>query len=121
MGQKKAIKETATVDKRQRYKSLIIDGTKYRTFYNSKFENRKKYELPDPNKVVSFIPGTVMKVFVKEGQAVEKGDSILILEAMKMKNRLVFAKPGIVKAIHVKEGEKVPKDFLMLELEQLII
>jgi biotin carboxyl carrier protein len=121
MGQQKAIKETATVNKKQRYKSLIIDGTRYRTFYNSKFENRKKYEFSDPNKIVSFIPGTIVKVFVKEGQAVEKGDSILILEAMKMKNRLVFAKTGIVKAIHVKEGEKVPKDFLMVELEQPII
>lgn len=120
MGEKKSKKETNRGDKKQRCKSIIIDGTKYRTFYNSKFENRKKYELPDSNKIVSFIPGTVMKLFVKEGQAVNKGDSILILEAMKMKNRLIFDKSGIVKAIHVAEGEKVPKDFLMLEMEQTI-
>ena len=120
MGEKKVKKQDIYGDKKQRCKSLIIDGTKYRTLFNSKFENRKKYELPDPNKIISYIPGTVMKLFVKEGQEVNKGDNILILDAMKMKNRLIFDKSGIVKSIYVKEGEKVPKDFLMLEMEQSI-
>jgi len=120
MGEKKVKKQDICGDKKQRCKSLIIDGTKYRTLFNSKFENRKKYELPDTNKIISYIPGTVMKLFVKEGQEVNKGDNILILDAMKMKNRLIFDKSGIVKSIYVKEGEKVPKDFLMLEMEQSI-
>jgi biotin carboxyl carrier protein len=117
MGEKKSKKEANSSDKKQRFKSLIIDGTKYRTLFNSKFENRTKYELPDPNKIISYIPGTVLKLFVKEGQEVNKGDSILILDAMKMKNRLIFGKSGIVKSVYVTEGEKVPKDFLMLEME----
>ena len=120
MAEKKVKKQPICSDKKQRCKSLIIDGTKYRTFYNHKFETRKKYELPDPNRIVSYIPGTVLKLFVKEGQVVNKGDIILILDAMKMKNRLLFEKGGIVKAIHVSEGEKVPKDYLMIELEQAI-
>lgn len=104
-------------DKKQRCKTLIIDGSKYRTFYNRKFENRKEFKLHDPYRIVSYIPGTIVKVIAKEGQEVHRGDTALILEAMKMKNRLLIEKHGIIKAIHVKEGEKIPKNFLMIELD----
>ncbi|KPK87047.1 MAG: hypothetical protein AMS27_03525 [Bacteroides sp. SM23_62_1] len=96
---------------------MIIEGAKYRTFLNRKFENRKKWYIPDPKKIISYIPGTVVKLFVHEGQQVVKGDVILILEAMKMKNRIVFSRSGKVKAVNVVEGDKVPKNFLMVELE----
>jgi len=99
-----------------RCKSLIIDGTKYRTRLNYKFENRRSWEYPDPKKVTSLIPGTIIKIFVEEGQEVKMGEQMLILEAMKMKNRIMFHADGNVKRIYVKEGERVPKDFLMLEL-----
>ena len=111
------IRQAVTDVKKLRFKSLIIDGTKYRTVYNRKFENRKKFKLHDPNRIVSYIPGTIVRVLAKEGQEVHKGDTALILDAMKMKTRLVFEKNGIVKAVHVNEGEKVPKDYLMIELE----
>jgi len=100
-----------------RCKSLIIDGTKYRTQLNYKFENRRSWEYPDSRKVTSSIPGTIIKIFVEEGQEVKMGDKMLILEAMKMKNRIMFHADGNVKSIYVKEGERIPKDFLMLELE----
>jgi biotin carboxyl carrier protein len=103
-------------DKKARCKTLIIDGDKYRTRYNTKFEKRKIWKNPNPKKITSSIPGTVVKVYTKVGQEVKKGDPILILEAMKMKNKILFHVDGKVKSIKVKEGEKVPKDFLMLEL-----
>ncbi len=111
------IRQAVTENKKPKFKSLIIDGTKYRTIYNRKFDNRKKFKLHDTNRIVSYIPGTIVKVLAKEGQEVHKGDTALILEAMKMKTRLVFEKNGIVKAVHVTEGVKVPKDYLMIELE----
>ena len=104
-------------DKKVRCKSLVIDGTKYMTNYNKKFENRKDYVSPDPKKILSFIPGTIVKLFVKEGQEVKPGDNMLILEAMKMKNRVVFDSEATVKSIKVQEGEKVPKNHLMVELK----
>jgi biotin carboxyl carrier protein len=99
-----------------RYRSLVINGTKYRTRLNQKFEKRKTYRNPDPKKIASAIPGTVIKICVEEGQEVKAGEQMLILEAMKMKNRIVFHTGGTVKALHVREGEKIPKDYLMLEL-----
>ena len=115
--QKGMIIEPGCDDKNPRYKSLVIESTKYRTRYNRKFENRKRWINPDTRKILSYIPGTIVKVFVTEGQNVQDGDNILILEAMKMKNRLVFSKSGKVKRVYVSEGEKVPKNYLMVELE----
>jgi biotin carboxyl carrier protein len=103
-------------DRKTRCKSLIIDGDKYRTRLNVKFENRKCWENPNPKKITSSIPGTIVKIYAKVGQQVRKGDPILILEAMKMRNKVLFQTDGKVKSIKVKEGEKVPKDHLMLEL-----
>ena len=100
-----------------RCKSLVIDGTKYRTRLNYKFENRRSWEYPDPRKVTSSIPGTIIKIFVEEGQEVKMGDQMMILEAMKMKNRIIFHADGNVKSIYVKEGERIPKDFLILEMK----
>lgn len=100
-----------------RCKSLFIDGTKYRTRLNKKFENRKAWESPDSRKITSSIAGTIVKVCVKEGQEVRGGDQMLVLEAMKMKNRIMFHTGGTVKKIHVREGEMIPRNFLMLELK----
>ena len=65
---------------------------------------------------MSFIPGTIVDVFVKEGQEVAEGESLMILEAMKMKNQITMPFDGTVKKIHVKKGEKIPNKYLMLEI-----
>ena len=54
---------------------------------------------------------------VKVGQKVSEGEQMLILEAMKMKNTILFHIDGTVKSIHVKEGEKISKDHLMVEMK----
>ena len=109
--------EPGNNDKKSRSKSLVIDGTKYLTRLNAKFENRKSWKAPDPKSIFSTIPGTIVKIFIKEGQEVKEGDQMLILEAMKMKNRILFQSGGRIKSIRVSEGEKIPKDYLMVELD----
>ena len=47
----------------------------------------------------------------------KEGDQMLILEAMKMRNRIMFHSGGRVKSIRVSEGERIPKDYLMVELD----
>ncbi len=98
-------------------KEFIIDGTAYKTELTSKFATRKAWKRPDPKHIKSFIPGTILEIFVKEGQAVKAGESLMILEAMKMKNQIEMPFDGVVKKIHVTEGEKVPNKLLMLEIE----
>lgn len=98
-------------------KEFNIDGTVYTTELTSKFEERTAWERPNPKHVMSFIPGGIFKIFVKEGQEVKAGESLMILEAMKMKNQIEMPFDGVVKKIHVKEGQKIPNRFLMLEIE----
>lgn len=100
-----------------RCKSLIVDGVKYRTRLNKKYLSRRAWESPDPRKITSNIPGTILKINIKEGQKVSKGDIMLILESMKMKNNIIFHIGGTVKKIHVREGIMIPKDYLMIELK----
>lgn len=96
-------------------KTLEIGGTEYITRYNKKFPPGKKWARPNEMKVLAFIPGTIQKISVKEGQAVEQGDNLLVLEAMKMRNELKSAISGVIKKIYVKEGEQVPKHHLLIE------
>lgn len=98
-------------------KEFNVDGTIYITELTKKFENRKPWVRPNPKHVNSFIPGTIIKIYVKEGQEVKGGETIMILEAMKMKNQIKMPFDGIIGKIHVVEGAKVPNRLLMLEIE----
>lgn len=63
------------------------------------------------------MPGLVLDVFVEPGQAVQAGDGLLVLEAMKMENELRAEMDGTVRAVHVKSGDAVGKNELLLEFE----
>ena len=96
---------------------LNIDTSLYKTRINKKFENRKSYQPADPKIILSFIPGTVLDIMITAGQAVKKGDDLMILDAMKMQNRLKCNMDGKIKSIEVKKGDKVSKGTVLLELE----
>lgn len=98
-------------------KSLTVEGTKYRTLYTKKFENRKTWEEPDERKIQAYIPGTILKVYVEAGQQVKAGEDLIILEAMKMKNRISIPFDAKIKSINVAEGQIIAKDYCLLELE----
>lgn len=104
-------------ESKHNYKTLNIDGTRYKTILTQKFENRKRYTSPDDKKMISFLPGTIIKVFVKKGQKIKMGDNVMILEAMKIQNRIKSSGTGVIKSIKVKEGEKITKGIIILELE----
>ena len=95
--------------------SLEIGGTEYITRFNKKFPPAKKWSRPNEMEVLAFIPGTIQKISVREGQSVEPGDDLLVLEAMKMRNQVKSAISGVIKQIYVKEGEQVPKHHLLIE------
>lgn len=99
-----------------RMKPLNVEYVKYRTLLTKKFENRKVYEEKDPRKVLAFIPGTIRKINVKEGDVVKEGDLLLTLEAMKMKNRILSPVDGTVKHVNVKSGIIVAKNSVLIEL-----
>lgn len=69
------------------------------------------------NDVEAPMPGLVLQVLVEPGQEVAKGDSLLILEAMKMENVIKATGEGRVSAISVQEGEAVTKGQVLIEFE----
>lgn len=96
---------------------LNIDTSLYQTRISKKFQNRTPYKPADPHIILSFIPGTVVDIMIVQGQKVKKGDDLMILDAMKMKNKLKCNMDGIVKSIAVNKGDKVSKGTVLLELE----
>lgn len=95
-------------------KTLVVQAAVYKTTYTKKFENRKKYKRPNPNEVHSHIPGTVLDIFVKTNQKVKEGDTILLLEAMKMENQVRMPFDGEIEKICVNKGEVIPNRHLMI-------
>ena len=71
----------------------------------------------DEGELLTKMPGKVVKIEVKEGQTVKKGETLLILEAMKMENEIKSGIDGVVKTIHVNEGDALEENVLMLEIE----
>ncbi len=63
------------------------------------------------------MPGMVLKVLVTVGQSVNKGDGLIILEAMKMENLLKATAPGVVKSIKAVERTAVEKGAVLIEME----
>jgi biotin carboxyl carrier protein len=63
------------------------------------------------------MPGMILKVLVEPGQLINKGDGLLILEAMKMENVLKASGTATVKSIKVDERTAVEKGAVLIELE----
>lgn len=96
---------------------FMLNGVEYKTQLTQKWINRKKWEEPNPFLLYSHIPGTVLRLDVKEGQEVQEGDVLLVLQAMKMNNKLTAPFPGKIKKISVTAGDRIPKGTLMIEME----
>lgn len=98
-------------------KELVIQGDTYLTRYTKKYLGRKPWIKPDPKKVISFIPGTIRQILVKQGDTVAEAEKLLVLEAMKMMNTIYSPVTGKIKSVTVQEGDRVPKGLVMIEFE----
>lgn len=63
------------------------------------------------------LPGTISAINVKVGDQVKRGDTVVVMEAMKMENNIVANKDGKVKTIHVNAGQSVAQDDKLIDLE----
>ncbi len=65
--------------------------------------------------VTAPIPGVIIAISVKEGEPVEIGQQLCVLEAMKMKNVIRSSRSGIIETIHISTGETVSHGQLLLD------
>jgi biotin carboxyl carrier protein len=74
--------------------------------------NKKKLkELKAP------MPGLVLAVMAKEGEAVIEGQELIVLEAMKMENAIKSPQDGTIDKIHVKKNDKIDKNHTLLSFQ----
>jgi pyruvate carboxylase subunit B len=63
------------------------------------------------------MPGRVVRVLVKNGDAVTAGQPLIVMEAMKMENELRAHGAGVVKAVRVAPGDAVEKGAVLVEMD----
>ena len=97
--------------------TITLDGTVYDTTFTRNFSNRKPFLPKDPRRLVAIIPGLILEVLVHPGDWVRPGQSLLVLEAMKMQNHIANHDHGTVKTLHVAPGDMVTKGQLLVEFE----
>lgn len=70
-----------------------------------------------PQQIQAYMPGRVVDILVAEGDSVQPGQGLIVLEAMKMENEIQAEHEGIVKSIFVTPGQPVEGGDLLFELE----
>jgi 3-methylcrotonyl-CoA carboxylase alpha subunit len=79
--------------------------------------DREFEETTEEGSLTSPMPGRIVKIFVKNGDFVDKGQDLLVIEAMKMENRIAAPHNGVVKEIFFVEGDQIEANVALLELE----
>lgn len=76
---------------------------------------RKQANLP--GHITTAMPGNIVDVLVKQGDAVRAGQAVLITEAMKMETEIQTPVAGTVKAVHVVKGDRITPGEILIEIE----
>jgi biotin carboxyl carrier protein len=105
------------VNENNKFTEIALENGIFETRITRKYARRKPYRKKDPRIIQAVIPGVISEINTAVGKPVHQGDTILILEAMKMLNRIMAPIDGTVKVVHVATGEKVAKDQILIELE----
>lgn len=102
-----------------------VNGVEYRFSLESLFSyvrlgmiNSDANKLNE-NNIIAPIPGKITDIFLAEGDLVNKGESILSLEAMKMQNEIAATCNGVIRKIRVQAGQSVMKDELLVEISSI--
>jgi len=102
---------------------LEIDGREYECTVDTPLDGliqKMGYAINGPrevNDILAPMPGLLLDIQVEEGQTVEQGEQLLVLEAMKMENIIASPRAGTIKKIHVKKGDTVDKKQVLLEFD----
>ena len=115
--------EVIDIDLRERTVELRLDGLHHHVALNNPLDQLIDQLGLEANPVVALtelhapMPGKVVNIVVEAGQAVAAGDTLLVLEAMKMENPIQAVADATIKSIEVQEGLAVDKGALLLSFE----
>lgn len=113
--------ELVSEDKAEKTSLIKVNGTLYNVAIEDQYDlllkqlgldNIKSSKIQE---IRAPMPGLVLNVMVQEGQEVNKGDNLLVLEAMKMENIIKSPSSGVVKKVLVNKGLKVEKNEILIQ------
>jgi biotin carboxyl carrier protein len=108
---------------------IIIDSNSlsYSIYVNGKFFKIEKKSAsralaskggkPKKRDIKTSMPGRIVKVLVKEGETVNEGQAVLVLEAMKMQNEIKSPQSGTITLLSLKSGDSVEAGTLLYSVE----
>lgn len=112
------------IEKRQNKYIVLINGVSYNISIETPFSFRRKKKLEQSQvaskdeSILAPMPGKIVDVLVEENTQVKEGDSLVILEAMKMQNEIISHVSGKVKSIHIRPEDIVNKDDVLVVIEK---
>ncbi|MEK6249611.1 MAG: biotin/lipoyl-binding protein, partial [Planctomycetales bacterium] len=124
---------SGTIDGRQVFIQVLRENQTYRLLHDGsqvdvqivtpRVAEFLKYmpEKPEPdlsNFLLSPMPGLLVSLAVKEGDVINAGQELAVLEAMKMENTLLAERDGVVARIHYEPGANLAVDEIIMEFEQ---
>jgi biotin carboxyl carrier protein len=80
---------------------------------------RKKTSSSSPDRIVSLMPGKITKIFIKTGDSVTKGQTLIVMEAMKMEYTLKSDIESTVEIVSVELGQQVTVGQLLVQLKKV--
>ena len=101
---------------------LILENPSGRWLINEmltkqKLKKQGRTNLRNDSQLLAPIPGKIIEVRVQPGDRISAGDALVILEAMKMENRLSAAEDGVVKSVRAREGQQVKANDILIDIE----
>jgi len=96
---------------------LFIDtGSGNQEFVNTTHEVRSTHQAAGNNEILASMDGAIVDVLVSEGDAVEHGQTVVILEAMKMEHQLKAEVSGVIESVNARKGDQVSIRQLLVEI-----
>ena len=112
--------EVVSFDKAEKTAAIKVNGSIYKIAVEDQFDQLLKQLGMDTlaaakvQQIKAPMPGLVLSVLVAVGDEVKKGDSLLVLEAMKMENMIKSPTDGVINKITIKQGDKVEKNEVLI-------
>lgn len=115
--------EVVEKDYQSKHFSFKINGQEYSTQAEDKLDRLflqmgiSKGAASKVNQVKAPMPGLIQSIMVQSGDNVQKGDTLLVLVAMKMENSIKAPGDGKVQSVNVNTGQSVEKNHILIEFE----
>jgi len=115
--------ELLSIDRTSKSLEINVEGTRFHLNIKDRYDRLlEKLGLDHLNAagtkdLTAPMPGLVLDVLVKHGDKVQKGDALIILEAMKMENVLKAAGDAVIDHCHVKEGDSTEKNEILISFK----